>query len=344
MRIAQVAPLHESVPPTGYGGTERVVSYLTEELVRLGHEVTLFASSDSRTRARLVSGRMKALRLNGKTRAALPLHLVLLERVADLARDFDFIHFHLDYLPFPLARRLGVPCLSTLHGRLDYPELQPIFSEFRELPLVSISDSQRAPLAFANWAATVYHGLPPGLLTRPEGPPGEHLVFLGRISPEKRVDRAIEIARRSGRRLKIAAKIDPSERGYFKREIAGLLRQPHVDFVGEIGEAEKARFLGEAYALLHPIDWPEPFGLAIIEAMACGTPSVVFDRGSMPELVENGVTGYVVSDVDAAVEALGRLRRFDRARCRERFERRFTAGRMAEDYLSLYRSSVEAVA
>ncbi|MBI3288407.1 MAG: glycosyltransferase family 4 protein [Elusimicrobia bacterium] len=336
MRIAQVAPLIESVPPRAYGGTERVVSYLTEELVCLGHDVTLFASSDSRTSARLIPGCDGSLRLKDQGRGELAHHLLLLEKVSKHRRDFDIVHFHVDYLHFPMTRLMGVPSLTTLHGRLDGPELAPIYREYLDMPLVSISDAQRAPLPFANWEGTVYHGLPERLL-EPDGRVEDYLAFLGRISPEKRVDRAIEIARRAGRKIKIAAKIDPADRSYFEREIAGLMEHPHVEFLGEICEAEKARFLGRAYALLFPIDWPEPFGLAVIEAMACGTPVIAFNRGSVPEIVENGVTGWVVENIDEAAAALGKLETFDRRRCRDHFERRFPARRMAEDYLALYR-------
>ncbi len=336
LRIAQVAPLIESVPPRAYGGTERVVSYLTEELVRLGHDVTLFASSDSRSSARLISGCDGSLRLNGHAQAGLAQHLLLLEKVSARCREFDIIHFHVDYLHFPMTRLLGAPNLTTLHGRLDGPELKPIFDEYRDMPLASISNAQRTPLAFANWAGTVYHGLPQNLLG-PNGRPEGYLAFLGRISPEKGVDQAIEIARRAGRRIKIAAKIDPIDGDYYERKIEELMRQPHVEFLGEIGEAEKARFLGGAHALLFPINWPEPFGLTVIEAMACGTPTIAFNRGSVPEIIENGVTGYIVNNADEAVSALSKLEGFDRKRCRERFERRFSVQRMAEDYLALYR-------
>jgi glycosyltransferase involved in cell wall biosynthesis len=335
LRIAQVAPLIESVPPRAYGGTERVVSYLTEELVRLGHNVTLFASSDSCSSARLISGCNGSLRLGGHARGELAHHLLLLEKVSNLKQDFDIIHYHMDYLHFPITRRLGVPNLTTLHGRLDDPELQPIFGEYRDMPLASISNAQRVPLAFANWAGTVYHGLPRDLLSSRERPE-DYLAFLGRISPEKGVDQAVEIARRAGRRIKIAAKIDPVDGDYFER-IKGVMSQPHVEFLGEIGEAEKSRFLGRAHALLFPINWPEPFGLTVIEAMACGTPTIAFNRGSMPEIIENGINGFIVQNAEEAVGALGRLADFDRQRCRKRFEERFTVGRMAEDYLALYR-------
>jgi glycosyltransferase involved in cell wall biosynthesis len=334
MRIAQVSPLHESVPPRGYGGTERVVSYLTEELVRQGHAVTLFASGDSRTSAELVPICPRALRLGG---GGDPLaHLVvMLERVARRAHEFDIVHWHVDYLHFPLSRRLGVPQLTTMHGRLDLPELQCIFDEFRDMPVVSISQAQRAPLPQARFCGTVHHGLPRELYPF-EPRPGDYVAFVGRMSPEKRVDRAIEIARRAGLPLKIAAKIDPAERAYFERDIAPLLSQPHVEFVGEIAEKDKRGFLGGARCLLFPIDWPEPFGLVMIEAMACGTPVVAFRRGSVPEVVEDGVTGFVVDDVDQAVLATRRAALLERGRCRDAFERRFAVERMTRDYVALY--------
>lgn len=333
MRIAQVSPLHESVPPRGYGGTERVVSYLTEELVRQGHEVTLFASGDSRTSAELVPICERALRLGGGDPVAH--HVLMLERVARRAREFDIVHWHVDYLHFPLSRRLGVPQMTTMHGRLDLPELQAIFTEFGDMPLVSISRSQREPLPQAQFCGNVYHGLPRELYAF-EARPGEYVAFVGRMSPEKRVDRAIEIARRAGLPIKIAAKIDPAERAYFERDIAPLLSQRHVEFVGEIAEKDKRGFLGGARCLLFPIDWPEPFGLVMIEAMACGTPVVAFRRGSVPEVVDDGVTGFVVDDVEQAVLATRRAVELERAACREAFERRFAAERMTRDYVALY--------
>jgi glycosyltransferase involved in cell wall biosynthesis len=335
LRIAQVAPLYESVPPKLYGGTERVVSYLTEELVGLGHDVTLFASGDSRTRARLLAGSPRALRLEG---CADPLarYVVHLEQVFERAARFDVIHLHTDYLHFSFARRSGTPHLTTLHGRLDLPDLVPVYREYAEIPLVSVSDAQRQPMPHANWQGTVHHGLPWNLL--PPGPgDGGYLAFLGRISPEKRLDRAIEIARRSGWPLRVAAKVDRADREYFDREIRRLIDQPHVDFVGEITESQKPDFLGRAAALLFPIDWPEPFGLVLIEAMACGTPIVAFRDGSVEEIVEDGVNGYIVDTVAQAVDAVERLRWIERAGCRYVFEQRFTSRRMALDYLRLYR-------
>jgi glycosyltransferase involved in cell wall biosynthesis len=340
LRIAQVAPLYESVPPKFYGGTERVVSYLTEELVTLGHEVTLFASGDSRTRARLRAGSPRALRLDGSCADPLARHFVHLEQAFESAAGFDVLHLHTDYLHYPFARRSRTPHLTTLHGRLDLPDLEPVYQEYGDIPLVSISDSQRAPMPDANWLGTVHHGLPRSLLSLGPGD-GGYLAFLGRISPEKRVDRAIEIARRAGWRLTIAAKVDRADIDYFEREIRRLLRQPHVEFVGEISETEKPEFLGRAAALLFPIDWPEPFGLVLIEAMACGTPIVAFRGGAVEEIVEDGVNGYLVDSVREAVETVERLDRIDRVACREVFERRFTARRMALDYLRLYRRIAE---
>jgi glycosyltransferase involved in cell wall biosynthesis len=341
MRIAQVAPLYESVPPKLYGGTERVVSWLTEELVRLGHEVTLFASGDSQTAARLVPACPRALWRDGRCRETLPHHVRLMELVfADLSR-FDVIHFHCDYLHFPLLRRHPCASVTTLHGRLHVPDLGALFEEYAEVPLVSISDDQRLPIPRANWRGTVYHGLPRDLHTFRSGP-GEYLAFLGRASPEKGLDRAIAIARRAGMPLKIAAKVYPEERDYFHTTIEPLLEESRsfVEFVGEVGGRAKDEFLGRAHALLFPIDWPEPFGLVMIEALACGTPVVAYRNGSVPEVIEDGVTGFVVRDVDEAAEAVRRVGWLDRATCRKAFERRFDAARMARDYLDVYRRLV----
>jgi glycosyltransferase involved in cell wall biosynthesis len=343
MRIAQVAPLCESVPPSLYGGTERVVSYLTEELVRLGHEVTLFASGDSVTQARLVAACPRALWRDPQCRETLPHHVRLMELVfADVSR-FDVIHFHGDYLHFPLLRRCPWPSVTTLHGRLHVPDLQPLLDEYPEVPLVSISDDQRRPIPGANWQATVYHGLPRNLHAFRE-PVGEYLAFLGRISPEKRLDRAIEIARRTGMRLKVAAKIYPEDRDYFQRTIEPLLQESRsfVEFVGEVGGRDKDDFLGQAYALLFPIDWPEPFGLVMIEALACGTPVVAWRNGSVPEVIEDGVTGFVVDNLAEAAEAVRRVAWLDRQACRRNFEERFDAARMVRDYVDVYRRLVRA--
>ena len=339
MKIAQVAPLAESVPPQLYGGTERVVAYLTDELVRLGHNVTLFASGDSNTSAPLVSVWPRALRLDGTCRDAFVPHMLLLEEVLRRADDFDVIHFHTAPLHFPLARRLRTPHVTTLHGRLDMPELQPLFDEFRDIPVVSISQAQQAPLPHAGWIGTVYHGLPHNLL-RAHPRPGAYLAFIGRISPEKRVDRAIAIATACGVPLKIAAKVDPADREYFDRDIRHLLDNPLVEYIGEIGESQKAAFLGGATALLFPIDWPEPFGLVMIEAMACGVPVVAFRGGSVSEVVDAGVTGFIVETVDEAIRATCDIGRLDRRVCRETFERRFSVTRMATDYLELYEQMI----
>jgi glycosyltransferase involved in cell wall biosynthesis len=339
LRIAQVAPLYESVPPQFYGGTERVVSYLTEELVALGHDVTLFASGDSRSPARLVPGSPRALRLDAACRDPLAHHILLLEKVARQADEFDVIHFHVDYLHFPISRRGPVPHVTTLHGRLDLPDLVPVYREFAEVPVVSVSEAQRAFLPQAGWERTVHHGLPERLFSPGRGS-RDTLAFLGRISPEKRVDRAIEIARRAGRRLRIAAKVDAADNEYFQKQIRPLLSAPHVEFVGEISDGQKSAFLGDAAALLFPIDWPEPFGLVLIEAMACGTPIVAFREGSVEEIVEDGRTGYLVQSVSEAAAAVGRLDALDRAECRRAFEERFTARRMALDYVDVYRDVI----
>ena len=335
MRIAQVAPLAESVPPPGYGGTERVVGYLTEELVRLGHDVTLFASGDSRTSAELIACTPTALRVDEAVVDPIAHTVVELECVAAEAQRFDVIHWHLDYFHFPMSRRLGVPNLTTLHGRLDIPDLQPIYDEFGEMPVVSISNDQRLPLAQANFVATVHHGMPLDEV-RPQVSSGEYLAFLGRISPEKGPDRAIEAARRAGMPLRIAAKIDDSDREYFHKEIEPLLEADHVDFVGEIGPDDKNDFLGHARALLFPIDWAEPFGLVMIESMACGTPVIAYRSGSVPEVIDHGVTGFIVEDIDGAVDAVRRLGELDRTVVRAAFERRFSVERMARDYVAVY--------
>ena len=340
MKIAQVSPLFESVPPKCYGGTERVVSHLTEELVRQGHDVTLFASGDSMTRATLCPVGEVAIRLDETCIDPWARHIVLLEQVLRRTSDFDVIHFHVDYLHFPLVRRINTPTITTLHGRLDIPDLVPLYREFYDIPLVSISDAQRTPLSWANWQGTVYHGLPRGL-HRFQPHRGHYLAFLGRICPEKRVDRAIEIARRAGMRLKIAAKVDKADQNYFQSEIAPLLKDPLVEFIGEIGEGEKDAFLGNAYATLFPIDWPEPFGLVMIEAMACGTPVVAYRCGSVPEVMEDGVTGYVVDSLEEAVSAVERVGELDRHRCRQVFEERFSVSRMANDYLDFYERQLQ---
>jgi glycosyltransferase involved in cell wall biosynthesis len=343
VRIAQVAPLYESVPPCLYGGTERVVAYLTEELVRRGHDVTLFASGDSQTSAKLLAACPRALWRDPRCKDTLPHHVRLMELVfADVAR-FDLIHFHCDYLHFPLLRRCPCANITTLHGRLYEPDLEPLFETYPEVPLASISYDQRRPFPNVNWQANVYHGLPRRAYTfRPAA--GEYLAFLGRISPEKRLDRAIEIAGRAGKRLKVAAKVYPEDRDYFARTIAPLLDQSRsfVEFLGEVGGSDKDEFLGRAAALLFPIDWPEPFGLVMVEALACGTPVIAWRNGSVPELVEDGRTGFVVDSLDEAVAAVGRLDGLDRAACRTAFEARFDASRMAADYEAAYGRLIDA--
>jgi glycosyltransferase involved in cell wall biosynthesis len=340
MRIAQVAPLYESVPPTLYGGTERVVSYLTEELIRQGHEVTLFASGDSLTEARLVPVCKQSLRLAPGCIDSLANHVLLVERVLDEKENFDLIHFHIDYLHYPRSRSENVVALTTLHGRLDIADLVPLYRRFRDVPVVSISDSQREPLPWLNWQGTVYHGLPTTSLKLREQP-GKYLAFLGRISPEKGLDHAIAIARRTGVELKIAAKIDRADQVYFDSVIKPLLKGPGVEFIGEIGHSEKNDFLGGALALLTPVQWPEPFGLVMIEAMACGTPVIGYSRGSVPEIIEDGVSGFVVRGVQQAVDAVQKVPALSRKRCRNYFERRFSAARMCEAYLAIYRQLLE---
>jgi glycosyltransferase involved in cell wall biosynthesis len=335
MRIAQVAPLFESVPPKLYGGTERVVSYLTEALVDQGHEVTLFATGDSATRARLVAGWPRGLRLDGRSHEHEAPHQQQLAEVVRLRDQFDVIHFHTDFRQAELVRRYRIPSITTLHGRLDLPEMVEAVRDFPELPLVSISHAQRAPVPGANWLATVQHGLPRKLFHGQAGR-GHYLAFLGRISPEKRCDRAIEIAKRLNLPLRIGAKVDPMDQAYYAERIEPLMAHPLVKFVGEIAEREKDEFLGNALALLFPIDWPEPFGLVMIEAMACGTPVVAFRHGSVPEVLEDGVTGFIVDNIDDAVAATARCAQLDRRRIRARFEQRFSADRMAQDYRRVY--------
>jgi glycosyltransferase involved in cell wall biosynthesis len=337
MRIAQIAPLHEAVPPKLYGGTERVVSFLTEELVALGHDVSLFASGDSVTAAKLNAVWPRALRLDPSVRDTVAPHMLLMEEIHRQAAEFDMLHFHMDYWSFSLFSRQKVPFVTTLHGRLDLPELQPVFNMFSRTPVISISDAQRRPLPQANFVATVLHGLPVNLLT-PQPVKQEYLAFLGRIAPEKRPDRAIHIARAAGIPLKIAAKVDRADAEYFDTLIKPMLRDGGVEMVGEIGDSEKSDFLSGALGLLMPIDWPEPFGLVMIESMACGTPVIAFNRGSVPEIIEDGLTGFIVEDVTSAVAAVSRLSGLNRESIRRRFEQRFTARRMAEDYLHCYRN------
>jgi glycosyltransferase involved in cell wall biosynthesis len=342
MRVAIVSPLYESVPPKLYGGTERVVSYLTEELVKLGHDITLFASGDSETKAKLVAGCPRALRLDKRNVDPLAPHLVMLEEVFRRADDFDVLHFHIDYLHFPLSRRHSLPQLTTLHGRLDIADLQPLYHEYCQMPLVSISDAQRTPLPWCNWVATVHHGLPTDN-HRFYPTPGNYLAFLGRISPEKGCDVAIEIARRAGMPIKIAAKIDNVDRVYFERVVKPLFKLPHVEYIGEIGESQKDDFLGNAYAVLFPIDWPEPFGLVMIESMSVGTPVIAFSAGSVPEVMQDGRTGFIVNDIEEAVEAIQNVQWLDRAECRAVFIERFSARRMAQNYLKAYERIIDSV-
>lgn len=337
MRIAQVAPLFESVPPQGYGGTERVVSYLTEELVRQGHQVTLFASGDSVTKARLCAPCSRSLRLDRTCVEPNAYHTLMLEQLVQEAASFDIIHFHTDYQHYPLSRRVDTPIVHTHHGRLDIPELVPVFQEFRDIPVVSISNAQRNPVSWLNWQATVYHGLPRNLHAFNDRA-DNYLLFLGRISVEKRVDNAIEIARRAGMRIRIAAKVDPRDADYFDTVAKPLLKQRHVDFIGEVGGREKDELLRNASALLFPIDWPEPFGLVMIEALACGTPVIANRRGSVPEILDDGVTGYVVDSLDEAVHAVERVPELDRRQCRKVFEQRFSNARMTHDYLKVYQA------
>jgi glycosyltransferase involved in cell wall biosynthesis len=339
MRIAQVGPLTEAIPPKLYGGTERVISWLTEELVELGHDVTLFASGDSRTSAKLEPVWPKALRLDGSVRDANALHMAMLESVFQRSHEFDVLHFHLDYYPFSLFSRQRTPFVTTLHGRLDLPEHQIAFRSVASAPLISISYNQRTPIADAQWMETIYHGLPASLLMpQPRRP--EYLAFMGRIAPEKAVDQAIEIASRCGLPLKIAAKVDAVDREYFEEKIKPLLGRSNVEFIGEIGDDEKPAFLSGAMALLVPMAWPEPFGLVMIEAMACGTPVIAYNQGSVPEIVENGSTGFVVEDVADAVAAVDRLPMLSRKHIRQRFEERFTARRMALNYLGVYHALI----
>jgi glycosyltransferase involved in cell wall biosynthesis len=341
MKIAQVAPLAEAVPPKLYGGTERVVAYLTDALVELGHEVTLFASGDSVTKAALSPVWPRALRLDPDVKDPFAPMFMQLETVARRAHEFDVIHCHIDYFGYPMLRRIGTPSMTTLHGRLDLPELPPLYRLYGDMPVVSISNSQREPLPEANFIATVLHGLPQNLLSRGEGR-GGYLAFLGRVSPEKAPDAAIRIAARAGMPLKIAAKVDRVDQEYFNSVVKPLLGHGQVEFIGEIGEEQKQDFLGNAAGLLFPIGWREPFGLVMIEAMACGTPVVAFENGSVPEVLEDAVTGFIVHTEDQAVEAVGRLGTLDRAKIRREFESRFTAHRMAQNYLKLYASLARA--
>lgn len=341
MKIAQIAPLMESVPPRFYGGTERMVSYLTEELVRLGHDVTLFASGDSMTAANLVSCVPTALRLDKRVRDSIPYYMLMMDRIRANAGKFDILHFHIEFFPFPIFRPLASCSVTTLHGRMDLPDLAPFYLGFDEFPLVSISAAQRRHLPAANYVQTIHHGLPLNLhhptYDRHDGPDA-YVAFLGRISPEKGADRAIRIAQRCGIPIKIAAKVDRVDEVYFREVVEPLLSEPGVEFIGEINERQKSKFLGEAKALLFPIDWPEPFGLVMIEAMACGTPVLAFRRGAVAEVVDEGVTGVIVDTIEEAAAALPRVFDLDRRTVRRTFERRFSATRMATEYVGLYRA------
>ena len=343
VKIAQIAPLIERVPPRLYGGSERIVFYLTEELVRQGHEVTLFASGDLLTSAKLVPCSERALRLDPRVRDPLPHYMVMLDKVRRRADEFDVLHFHIDYLHYPLFRAIPGRTVTTAHGRQDLPDLPVVYTAFPEYPLISISDDQRRPWPYANWVRTIHHGLPVDLYAAGSAQRSSYLAFLGRICPEKRPDRAIEIAKRSGMPLKIAAKVDRVDQAYFENVIRPLLDDPGVEFIGEIAEHEKSAFLGDALGLLFPIDWPEPFGLVLIEAMACGTPVIAWDCGSVPEVIEDGLTGFIVGDMEGAVDAVSKLDGLDRAAIRVRFEQRFTAERMAKDYVAVYRSLITAL-
>jgi len=344
MKIAQIAPLMESVPPRLYGGSERIASYLTDELVRAGHDVTLFASGDSVSSARLVPCVPMALRLDDNVRDPIPYYMLMLDRVRELVEEFDILHFHIDQFHFPLFRPIAHRTVTTLHGRQDLHDLKPLYVGFSEMPLVSISNAQRKPIPNANFVGTVYHGIPAQLLKPNYRPNGNYLAFLGRISPEKRPDRAIRIARALEIPLKIAAKVDKVDEAYFREKIVPLLNQPGVEFIGEIDERAKSEFLGDARALLFPIDWPEPFGLSMIEAMACGTPVLAFSCGSVPEIIDHGVTGVIVGAMDEAIRILPEVLALDRRAVRQRFEQRFSAARMARDYVHVYRSLLKSAA
>jgi len=343
MRIAQIAPLMESVPPKLYGGTERIVSHLSEALVQLGHDVTLFASGDSVTSARLVACTETAIRLNPAVQDYIPYYMIMLDKVRRSAHLFDILHFHIDSFQMPLFRGMSSKTVTTLHGRQDLPDLLSLYNAFPEMPLVSISNAQREPIADANFVNTIYHGLPLDLLAPNFEPRGGYVAFLGRISREKRPDRAIAIAAALGLPLKIAAKVDKVDEAYFREEIAPLLNRPGVEYVGEINDRHKRKFLGDALALLFPIDWPEPFGLVMIEAMACGTPVLGFRCGSVPEIIDDRLTGRVVATVDEAIRVLPEVIRLDRRAVRRRFEARFSISRMASQYLDVYRGASQGV-
>jgi glycosyltransferase involved in cell wall biosynthesis len=340
MRIAQISPLYESVPPSLYGGTERVVHYITEELISGGHEVTLFASGDSICSGKLISPTSKATRLDKNCADQMVSHFTMMEMVEKESKNFDIIHSHIDYLHFPLIRRSKAVYVTTIHGRLDLPELQPLYSEYNDIPLISISDSQRKPVPQANWLGTVYHGLPPNLY-KFNSNGGNYLSFVGRVSPEKRIDRAIEIAIKSGIPIKIAAKVDNADMEYYEAKIKNLLKHPLVEFLGEVGDSEKGELLGNSLGMIYPIDWPEPFGLAMIESMACGTPVIAYNNGSVSEVIDEGETGFIVNSIGKAIKCVENLTTIDRNNCRRTFEKRFSASRMVADYLSIYKQLVK---
>ena len=340
MKIAQIAPLFESVPPKSYGGTERVVHYLTEELVKLGHEITLYASGDSETSARLKAICPRALRLDKHSADPTANHVLLAEKISQEADQYEFIHSHIDYIPYPLYRRINTPTVTTLHGRLDIPNLYELYQEFDDIPLVSISNYQRTPISWANWKATVYHGLPTDLYKYNQKQ-GDYLAFIGRFSPEKGADFAIEIAKKSGMKMKMAAKVDKADKDYYETVLKPLMNSSSIEYIGEIGEEEKQEFFGNAYALLFPINWPEPFGLVMIESMACGTPIITRMYGAVPEVMEQGVTGFIINDVDEAVKAVNDIGKLSRKKCRQVFDDKFTACIMAENYLKVYQQLIE---
>lgn len=340
LRIAQIAPLYESLPPKLYGGTERIVHYLTEELVRQGHDVTLFASGDSITKAKLIASVKEGLRLKPNCIDPLSYHIIQMQDLITRANEFDILHFHTDYLHFPFSNMLKIPSVTTLHGRLDIPELQDVYNAFPYQNLVSISENQRLPVPQGNFIKTVYHGIPENLHYQ-GSEKGEYLAFLGRISPEKGIERAIKIALATNTKLKIAAKIDKADFTYYEENVKSLLNHPLIEYIGEINDQQKTEFLGKAKALLFPIDWPEPFGLVMIEAMACGTPVIAFNNGSVPEIMENNVTGFIVNSVTEAIDAVSRLKHLSKEKIRSAFVRRFTAARMAEDYVNVYHSLVD---
>jgi glycosyltransferase involved in cell wall biosynthesis len=343
MRIAQIAPLFEAVPPKLYGGTERVVYSLTEALVELGHDVTLFASGDSQTSAKLDAPWPRSLRLDPDIRDWVATFALMIEYVAQRAHLFDVLHFHIDYWPNSVFTRQPVPFVTTLHGRLDLAEFAAVYRMFPHVPLVSISDNQRLPVPDLGWVQTVHHGIPKNLLVPPpNGGKGDYFAFLGRISPEKGIERAIQIAGACNTKLKVAAKVDKADAEYFKASVEPLLAHAHVEFIGEINDAQKPEFLGNAKATLFPIDWPEPFGLVMIESMACGTPVIAMRRGSVPEVMDDGVTGFIVDNVEEAIAACGRLHEIDRAGVRARFDKRWTSERMAKDYLNVYQRLIDA--